>query len=150
MMTTHPILGAALLVSAMAFSQAAAAAEDKIKSLRGTESIEATSRADMFRIERDQPPIERDFVQQPPLVPHSVKGYTVTKNFNKCMDCHSWSRYKETKATKVSLTHFKDRDGRELANISPRHYFCGQCHVPQYDAPPLVGNSFRPVEELKR
>ena len=45
-------------------------------------------------------------------------------------------------ATKVSLTHFKDREGGELSNISPRRYFCMQCHVPQTDAKPLVGNRF--------
>ena len=43
-------------------------------------------------------------------------------------------RYKESGATKVSITHFKDRDGRELSNISPRRYFCTQCHVPQTNA----------------
>ena len=36
----------------------------------------------------------------------------------------------------------KDREGGELSNISPRRYFCMQCHVPQTDAKPLVGNRF--------
>ena len=93
---------------------------------------------------KESAPIPRDYVQQPPLVPHKVEGYAITKNFNKCMDCHSWTRYKETGATKVSLTHFKTRDGQELSNISPRRYFCLQCHVPQADAKPLVGNTFKP------
>ena len=35
-----------------------------------------------------------------------------------------------------------DRDGKELPNISARRYFCLQCHIPQYDATPLVGNSY--------
>jgi cytochrome c-type protein NapB len=55
-----------------------------------------------FKPMPDQAPIERDFVQQPPLIPHKVEGYEVTINFNKCMDCHAWSRYKESGATKVS------------------------------------------------
>ena len=78
------------------------------------------------------------------LIPHTIKGYTVTKNFNKCMDCHAWARAKETGATKISVTHFKTRDGEELSSVSPRRYFCNQCHVPQSDAKPLVGNTFKP------
>ncbi len=97
----------------------------------------------------DSAPIQRDYVQQPPLIPHKTEGYEITKNFNRCMDCHSWSRYQETKATKVSLTHFKDRDGGELSNISPRRYFCTQCHVSQTDAPPLVANTFHRAEGLR-
>ena len=93
--------------------------------------------------------MQRDFVQQPPLIPHAVQNYAITKNFNKCMDCHSWSRYKETGATKISLTHFKDRDGTEHANISTRRYFCLQCHVPQSDAKPLVENTFKPANALQ-
>jgi cytochrome c-type protein NapB len=128
----------------------AGAAEEsvKVKSLRDT-PIEATSRADSFRTLRDREPFGRDYVQQPPLIPHPVRGYNITANFNKCMDCHSWSKAKEAGATKVSLTHFKDRDGKELSNISPRRYFCLQCHVPQVDAQPLVSNTFKPVESLQ-
>ncbi len=120
----------------------------KVKSLRET-PIEATSRADSFRNPRDREPYARDFVQQPPLIPHGVRGYAITANFNKCMDCHSWSKAKESGATKVSLTHFKDREGKEMSNISPRRYFCLQCHVPQTDARPLVQNTFKPVDTLR-
>jgi nitrate reductase (cytochrome), electron transfer subunit len=101
-------------------------------------------------LERDRDPLPRDFVQQPPLIPHTTKGYNITQNFNKCMDCHAWSRYKETRATKVSLTHFKTREGTELSNISPRRYFCLQCHVPQYDAKPLVDNTYKSAPALRR
>ena len=124
--------------------------QEKLRSERGDVPIEATSKVDMFRIERDRDPIPREFVQQPPLIPHTVKGYNITQNFNKCMDCHSWSRYKETGATKVSQTHFKDREGTELSNISPRRYFCMQCHVVQYDAKPLVENIFKPVAGIRK
>ena len=41
-----------------------------------------------------------------------------------------------------------DRDNNVLADVSPRRYFCTQCHVPQADAKPLVGNSFVDVEQL--
>jgi cytochrome c-type protein NapB len=116
---------------------------------RGDIPIEATSNVDSFRTERDRQPIPRDFVQQPPLIPHTVQGYNITKNYNKCMDCHSWARYQEEGATKVSIAHFKDAEGRELSNISPRRYFCTQCHVPQTEARPLVANEFQPVRGLR-
>ena len=126
-------------------------AQDKVQSLRGDVPIEATSNAGMFHPERDSAPLPRDFLDQPPLIPHKIQGYQITRNFNKCMDCHSWSRYRETGATKVSRTHFSDRaTGAELANISPARYFCNQCHVPQYDAKPLVANEFKPVAPLKQ
>lgn len=120
-----------------------------VQSIRGADVAENDLQVGNFRLMPDQAPIERDFVQQPPLIPHKVEGYEVTINFNKCMDCHAWSRYRESGATKVSLTHFKDRDGGELSNISPRRYFCMQCHVPQTDAKPLVANSFRRAEGMR-
>ena len=115
----------------------------------GIESIEGNSKVDMFRPEKDQATIPRNFQKQPPLIPHSIKGYNITQNFNKCMDCHAWSRARESGATKVSLTHFRDRDGKELTSVSPRRYFCLQCHVSQSDTKPLVANTFKPAEGLR-
>ncbi len=120
-----------------------------VQSIRGADVAAQELQVGNYRPIPDQAPIERDYVQQPPLIPHKVEGYEVTINFNKCMDCHAWSRYKETGATKVSLTHFKDRDGGELSNISPRRYFCMQCHVPQTDAKPLVANTFQRAQGLR-
>ena len=48
----------------------------------------------------------------------------------------------------ISVTHFVDRDGQVLATVSPRRYFCTQCHVPQTDAKPLVENDFRDIDEI--
>ena len=86
---------------------------------------------------------------QPPLIPHSIEGYLVSKEFNKCMDCHSWARSKEVHATKISITHFKTREGAEMSSVSPQRYFCNQCHVSQTDAKPLVGNTFKPGAGLR-
>lgn len=116
----------------------------QIQGLRGGTPIAETPKAEMYKPMKDAPPLPRDFVQQPPLIPHSVRDYQITKNFNKCMDCHAWTKTRESGATKVSVTHFKDRNGQELSNISPRRYFCNQCHVPQSDARPLVANTFKP------
>lgn len=138
---------AAALGLAVALPPSAAA--QAVKSIRGTDVAAPEAEPGGFKTIPDQAPIPRDYVQQPPLIPHKVEGYEVTKNFNKCMDCHAWSRYKESGATKVSLTHFKDRDGGELSNVSPRRYFCMQCHVPQTDAKPLVANQFQRGEGLR-
>ncbi|MCC7487216.1 MAG: nitrate reductase cytochrome c-type subunit [Burkholderiales bacterium] len=142
-------LAAAACLAAAPIGAAAQDTPGKKPARDANTSIEATSNADSLRTERDRPPIPRDFVQQPPLIPHTTRGYAITQNFNKCMDCHSWSRYQETGATKISLTHFKDRDGRELSNVSPRRYFCTSCHVPQTDAKPLVANQFKPATGLR-
>ncbi len=139
------------LLAAVGLSAAAVPlSAQTVSSIRGVDVAAPEIPAGAYKVIPDQAPIERDYVQQPPLIPHKVEGYEVSKNFNRCMDCHAWSRYKEAGATKVSLTHFKDRDGGELSNISPRRYFCLQCHVPQMDTKPLVGNSFKRAEGLRQ
>ncbi|KHL70951.1 MULTISPECIES: nitrate reductase cytochrome c-type subunit [Pseudomonas] len=138
-------VGIAALVLALPFSASA----EGVKSLRETAVGGAEHPAENYREIRDAGGLlPRDFVQQPPLVPHSVTNYQVTLNYNKCMDCHSWSRAQATGATKVSLTHFRDREGQELSSVSPRRYFCLQCHVPQTDAKQLVDNVFSPAPGL--
>ena len=57
----------------------------------------------------------------------------------------------ETQATPISITHYQDRDGNFLADVSPRRYFCEQCHVVQMDGvDPVVKNRFRDVEAIIR
>jgi cytochrome c-type protein NapB len=43
----------------------------------------------------------------------------------------------------VSVTHYQDREGTMRNEISPRRYFCTQCHVVQTDAKVPVKNDFR-------
>jgi cytochrome c-type protein NapB len=119
------------------------------KSLRGDHAVdEPSAKPEITRWQEDKEPIPRDYIQQPPLIPHSIEGYKVNLKFNKCLTCHSWANYKEAKATKISQTHFEDREGQVLANVSPRRYFCPQCHVSQVDQKPLVENEFKPVQAL--
>ncbi|QLG87748.1 nitrate reductase cytochrome c-type subunit [Chitinibacter bivalviorum] len=121
---------------------------EELRSLRGTEAVKGDVPSENYRYERDKPAQQRQWVQQPPIIPHTTKGYLITKEFNKCLDCHSWNRATEAGAPRVSVTHFKTRDGKELAGLSPRRYFCVQCHVPQTDAKPLVGNTFKSADGL--
>jgi cytochrome c-type protein NapB len=134
-------LAATLLISGLGV----ASAQEKLLSERGDVAIDQTSKVEMFRPEKDKDIIPRDFQKQPPLIPHSIKGYTINQNFNKCMDCHSKERADETGATKVAKSHYLDREDKKSSNISPRRYFCHQCHVPQFDAKPLVVNTYKPA-----
>lgn len=139
------------LLLGLAMGVSAAEKDDivKLQGLRGGTPISQDNASQTFKQERDHAAADRDYVQQPPLIPHTIQGYQVTKNFNKCMDCHAFQKAKLTGATKVSVTHFKTRDGVELDNISPRRYFCTQCHVPQTDAKPLVDNTFQRARGLQ-
>ena len=122
----------------------------EVLSERGDLALDAIDKkAEPKKWQADRDPIPRDYLQQPPLIPHKTEGYVINLRSNKCLTCHSWANYKASGATKVSQTHFTDRDGNVLSNVSPRRYFCTQCHVPQVDVKPLVDNTYLPVEAFK-
>jgi cytochrome c-type protein NapB len=138
-------------ITASAVKFAAAADTTEVKSLRGETMIDEPDTApELKQWQPDRDPIPRDYVQQPPLVPHSIEGYVINVKFNKCLTCHSWANYKESGATKISQTHFEDRDRNVQANVAARRYFCNQCHVPQVNAKPLVDNEFEPVRAIQQ
>ena len=98
-----------------------------------------------------QKPIARTFSGQPPLIPHSVEGIpAITLERNTCLFCHGAQTYKSAKAPKAGDSHFRDRDGNTLAEVSPARHTCTACHVPQADAKPLVRNTFRGAVEAKK
>ena len=90
----------------------------------------------------------RTYSMQPPVIPHKIEGYQTDKNANKCMMCHARTRTQESQAPMISVTHFQNRDGNFLAELSPRRYFCLQCHVSQANLNPLVDNQFRDVDTM--
>ncbi|MXU66663.1 nitrate reductase cytochrome c-type subunit [Oceanomicrobium pacificus] len=90
----------------------------------------------------------RNYPEQPPLIPHKIDGYQITSDYNQCLTCHSRTAIEVSQAPMVSITHFMDREGQFLASISPRRFFCTQCHVPQSDARPLVENEFVDVDTV--
>ncbi len=143
----NSIIAGLMLVAASVLTVTSAAAESgEVNSLRGSSNIEAPSNEVVIKHNiNDQSPITREYVQQPPLIPHKIKGYKINLKFNKCLTCHSWANYQKSGATKVSQTHFTGRDGEPMSNVAPRRYFCNQCHVPQVNAKPLVENSFQSV-----
>ena len=146
------ILGAALTTIYLGGVVLAEKKDDNggLLSLRGTTEIADEKKAEeLKRVQRDQEPISRDYLHQPPLIPHQIRNYQINTESNKCLACHSWKNYRKSGATKISMTHFDTRDGQQLSSVSPRRYFCTQCHATQADATPLIKNSFKSVDDLK-
>jgi len=114
----------------------------------------------------------RSYVNAPPLIPHSVDGLLpITAKNNACLGCHMPDVAKSMGATPIPESHFTDfrpstklvngkvvKDGKVVANatdikiakfkklkkLNPARYNCSQCHVPQANVKPLVGNTFKP------
>jgi cytochrome c-type protein NapB len=115
----------------------------------------------------------RSYVNAPPLIPHSVEGLLpITASNNACLGCHMPDKAKAVGAIPIPVSHFTDfrpltkldkdgkviKDGKAIVNTSdvkiakfkklkklnPARYNCSQCHVPQANIKPLVGNTFKP------
>ncbi len=141
----HMGLQRGLIVASAVFVMAGAAfAEDGLTSLRGNVPIGDSSPAPAIsHWQRDDQLIERNFAEQPPLIPHHIKNYRIDLHSNKCLTCHNRATAQKTGAPEIGPTHFFDRDGNPTTGVSPRRYFCLQCHVPQKSVKPLVENTFR-------
>jgi cytochrome c-type protein NapB len=85
----------------------------------------------------------RAYPEQPPTIPHSIDGYQLSVNTNRCMSCHKREHTQASGAPMISVTHFQTRDGQMLADISPRRFLhrvpcaAGQCAAA--DREPLQG-----------
>ena len=90
----------------------------------------------------------RAYPDQPPVIPHSIEGYQLSVNTNRCLSCHKREFTQASGAPMISVTHYMTREGQMLADVSPRRYFCTACHVPQADTQPLVKNDFVDMSEL--
>jgi cytochrome c-type protein NapB len=139
------LLGAAAI---MALASSVAAAQD-FSALRGATPLDQEPPAAAMTPEQNGNLREpRNYPEQPPLIPHTTEGYEVSVRGNKCLSCHARSRVGETQAPMISITHFADRDGQFLASISPRRYFCTQCHVPQHNVRVPVPNDFVDIDSV--
>ena len=90
----------------------------------------------------------RAYPDQPPVIPHSIEGYQLSVNTNRCLSCHKREFTQDSGAPMISVTHYMTREGQMLADVSPRRYFCTACHVPQADVKPLVQNTFKDMSEM--
>lgn len=126
-----------LLLSGLALGQ-------QLQDLRGV-PVDAPNRlAPDFQWEGKEGRMQRNYRQQPPMIPHSINQYQNDLRANQCLSCHDWTKAGERGAPTLSMTHYLDRDGNELDHIAGTRYFCRQCHVPQADIQTLVGNTFVP------
>lgn len=91
----------------------------------------------------DDKRLMRNYPEQPPIIPHSIENYQLTLKANRCLDCHRRQFTEGSGAPMISVTHFMDRNGQVLADVTPRRYFCTACHVQQTDAQPLVPSTFK-------
>jgi cytochrome c-type protein NapB len=117
--------------------------------LRGSTPLDQEGAAPAMTPEQNTTVQEpRNYPEQPPVIPHAIEGYEISLRANKCLSCHARSRVRESQAPMISITHFFDRDGQTLASISPRRYFCTQCHVPQHTVRAPVENDFVDTDTL--
>ncbi len=138
----------ALLLSALAPLVFAQSGDGHPAGLRGGTAIDKEAATPMMpKMVNDDIRKGRAFAMQPPVIPHQIENYQVDRNFNKCMSCHGRDRVAESQAPMVSVTHFMDRDNNFRSEISPRRYFCTQCHVPQMEVKAPVENTFVDAEK---
>ncbi len=148
-MLRHSIAFSFFVAIALLFFGLDRVAADNIATLRGPAPlIEQEEAPRMMPFNNNDIREVRNYPEQPPVIPHKTDGYIVDLNSNKCLSCHARSRTGESQAPMVSITHFMDRDGQFRASVSPRRYFCSQCHVSQREVKPLVENSFIDVDTL--
>ena len=141
--------GTILLALAIAAGASSLTAQTVTSGLRGPTPLNDEGPAPPMLPNRNTAEREaRNYPEQPPVITHSIDGYQVDLNGNKCLSCHARSRTAESQAPMVSITHFMDRDGQFLASISPRRFFCTECHVPQSVVNPPVSNDFTDIDTL--
>ena len=145
-MTSNLRLAVAAALVALGSSVALA---ETFSALRGPTPLDQAPAAPMMTPELNNSAREpRNYPEQPPLIPHSIEGYEISVSGNKCLSCHARTRIRESRAPMISITHFFDRDGQSLASVSPRRYFCTQCHVPQHDVQAPVANDFVDIDTI--
>lgn len=138
-----------LLGAAIAAGTASLGAQTLSSDLRGPTPLNEEGPAPPMMPTRNTAEREvRNYPEQPPVIPHSIDGYQIDLRSNKCLSCHARARTGESQAPMVSITHFMDRDGQFLASVSPRRFFCTECHVPQSVSDPPVSNDFVDIDTL--
>ncbi|MBL8698057.1 MAG: nitrate reductase cytochrome c-type subunit [Alphaproteobacteria bacterium] len=141
---------AVALVAGLAFGGGLSAQQAPLKSDRGDQRIdEINLPPEVLRQEVPAGGFGRAYRQAPPLIPHRIDGYQITKDNNQCMSCHDWPQNARVGAPKVSETHYRDRDGNPIDRVAGTRWFCTSCHVPQLNARELVKNRFEDATQIR-
>lgn len=89
--------------------------------------------------------LPRAYLGAPPQVPHSLDGLVpITRDNNACLACHQQPDQvgkKKVKGQPTALPASHYADVRNNA-LNMGRYNCTQCHTPQANVNPLVGNTF--------
>jgi cytochrome c-type protein NapB len=59
----------------------------------------------------------RAYPEQPPIIPHSIEGYQLSVNTNRCLSCHKREFTQGSGAPMISVTHYMTREGQMLADV---------------------------------
>lgn len=126
----------------------AGAGEDGVRTLRGADVAEQDAAPQEKHPLGKKPGLQknvaRTFTGQPPVIPHAMTSFDeLTLEENQCLSCHDEANHKKKNAPKVGKNHFETKDGKVTKTFGKTRYFCTQCHAPQFDAPPLVENTFK-------
>lgn len=138
----------ALLLCMLLLMSTLAAGTEKTQTLRGaTGVLELGEAPPPERQKITRKPAPRNYPQQPPLIPHNVQGLLIQTRVNMCLACHARQTEQRSHAAKLPNSHFLDSAGKTISDtVAPRRWFCVQCHVPQVDTLPLVGNTYRAAQ----
>ncbi len=86
--------------------------------------------------------LDRPYNGAPPLVPHDVLEFNISRSANDCLDCHSEGVEIEEGhiATKIPPSHYLNeyRGEGQKGQITGIRYNCLQCHLPQASGEPPV------------
>ena len=95
--------------------------------------------------------LPRAYSGAPPQISHAIGDFLpITAQSNMCIACHNqpgqWGKPRENgMATPIPPSHYTDQRNapdKVTENLINARFNCNQCHVPQTNAPALVGNTF--------
>ncbi|KUR37617.1 nitrate reductase cytochrome c-type subunit, partial [Salmonella enterica] len=99
-----------------------------------------------IRMPKEQERMPLSYVNQTPMIPHSVEGYQVTTSTNRCLQGNGVERDRTTGAPRINPTQVRNSDGKVSGNVAPRWYFCLQWHVSQSGSAPINEKTFTPSQ----
>ncbi len=144
-----PVIGVGLLATGVVLGVGQVGVPDRDLSLRRTDVKDDRAPRPFVFVE-DAPGgnalLPRSYDGAPPLVPHALDGLVpITREDNMCLLCHATGSTDPADPPQAPRSHFIDwRAAPDVVRdtVSGARWTCTSCHVPQTDAPPLVGNTF--------
>lgn len=90
--------------------------------------------------------LPRAYLGAPPQVPHDIQNFVpITRESNMCVGCHQQpdkiGQKIKGQPTPLPLSHYVDA---KAGDLNMGRFVCTQCHTPQANVKPLVGNTFKP------